>query len=188
MSRTGMYLNAILGELAGVCGRIDMDGVDALAKAVSDAPAVFVAGAGRSGLALRSFAMRLMHLGKNVHVVGEVVTPAIVKGDLLLVGSGSGETGSLGGMARKAKEAGCGVALVTINPESSIGRLADVAVRIPAPSPKAAHCGDFVKSAQPMGSLFEQALLLVLDAVIMELMAELGKVSEEMFRLHANLE
>lgn len=181
-------LELITAELAAVSRRIDAGEVDRLLDAILKAGQVFVAGAGRSGLALRAFAMRLMHFGVRVYVVGEIVSPGIEAGDLFLVGSGSGETGSLVGMATKAKSLGAAVALVTTCPESTIGRLADVVLTIPAPSPKREKNEDAVVSAQPMGNLFEQSLLVVLDAMVMELMARTGRTSEEMFRRHANLE
>jgi 6-phospho-3-hexuloisomerase len=106
---------------------------------------------------------------------------------LLLICSGSGETQSLVSMANKAKSLGVKLALITINPASTIGTLADIIVRIPAPSPKAAANNDFV-SIQPMGNLFEQSLLLFLDMTVMLLMERKGMTSDEMFKRHANLE
>ena len=88
-------LTAIGTEVATVVAalvRSDADGLARVADLVAAAPRVFVLGAGRSGLALRMTAMRLMHLGLDVHVVGEVTTPAIERGDLLVTASGSGTT------------------------------------------------------------------------------------------------
>ena len=67
---------------------------------------IFVAGAGRSGLCMRAFGMRLMHLGKTVYVVGETTTPSIAATDLLILGSGSGRTASLLAMAEQAQRRG----------------------------------------------------------------------------------
>ena len=50
--------------------------------------------------------MRLMHLGFNVYVVGETVTPAVETDDLLIVISGSGETKSINEMSALAKAKG----------------------------------------------------------------------------------
>lgn len=180
-------LESILAELSAVFARLDDATVAGLAEAILSSDTVFVAGAGRSGMLLRCFAMRLMHLGKKVYMVGEVVTPAIRAGDLLFIASGSGETASLASMARKAKSIGAKLALVTANPASTIAGLADVTVHIPALTPKAEVSG-IVESRQPMGNLFEQSMLLLLEAIVMELMARTGKTSEEMFRVHANLE
>ena len=181
------HLNAVLDELNHTLGQIDDDHADRLAEAILAARRVFVAGAGRSGLMVRAFAMRLMHLGLNTHVVGEVTAPSIGAGDLLLVGSGSGSTASLVTCAEKARSLGAGLALITIDPNSPIGQLADVVVAIPGPTPKIEQDLGF-SSVQPMGSLFEQGLMLTLDALLIDLMERSGAVVEEMFARHANLE
>ena len=90
-------------------------------------------------------------------------------------------------MAKKARGLGATVALVTANPQSTIAGLADVTVKLPAPTPKA-EIRDYVASVQPMGNRFEQGMFITLDVVVMELMARLGKTSEMMFSRHANLE
>lgn len=178
---------AILEELRAVLSKVPSGEADAFVDDILAARRIFVAGAGRSGLAGRAFAMRLMHFGFDAFVIGEIATPAYSKDDLLVVCSGSGETGSLVSIAEKAKRIGGKIALVTIVAESTIGRLADRRLILPAPSPKA-KAGGAVGSIQPMGSLFEQASLLLLDAVILELMARRGVESEQMFSRHANLE
>lgn len=80
----------------------------------------------------KAFAMRLMQMGLTVYVVGETVTPGISSADFLLLCSGSGETGGLVAMARKANQAGAPVGLITIKPDSTIAQLAQVVVRLPA--------------------------------------------------------
>lgn len=181
-------LTGVLSELAGLFDLLDESRVDALVDAVAGAGTLFVAGAGRSGLLLRCFAMRVMHMGKKVHVTGDVTTPSAQPGDMLLIGSGSGETGSLAAMARKAKDIGMKVALVTTNPASTIAKLSDIVVVIPGPTPKNVGVVKTAVSAQPMGSLFEQGMFLVLDASVQHLMAKLDLTSDEMFKRHANLE
>ena len=182
-------------ELRALLGGVDARQVEGLADALTSARGVFVAGAGRSGLAMRGFAMRLMHMGIAASVVGDVTTPAFSASDLLVVGSGSGATGTLVAFAEKAKKVGGRVALLTTDPGSPIGRAADVVVRIPAPSPKAAPtgaggsaAGGPLTSAQPMASLFEQGLWILLDSCIMLLMARRRMTTEQMFGRHANLE
>ena len=134
--------------------------------------------------------MRLAQLGLPVHVVGETTTPAISMGDLLLIGSGSGVTERLVHYAGKAAEAGSRVALATADPASPAARLADVVVVIPAPTPKSSKVSTDrkLRSHQPMGTLFEQSLGLILDASVMLLMARLDKTDRGMFGRHANLE
>lgn len=157
-------------------------------EAIHSAPRIFLAGSGRSALGIRGFAMRLMHLGKTVFVVGETTTPALCAHDLLIIGSGSGRTASLVAAATKAKGLGARILLITADRASPIGQLADWVVEIPAPTPKSPNAKASVRSAQPMGSLFEQSLFLLLDGVVMVLMEMEGKTAEEMFRRHANLE
>ena len=132
--------------------------------------------------------MRLMHMGINVHVVGDVTTPAVSTGDLLLIGSGSGSTDSLVAMALKAKSLKTRIALITIDPDSPVGKIADIVVSIPAPSPKVKKHIDVVESRQPMGSLFEQSLSMLLDSVVIMLMQRNRLNADSMFGRHANLE
>jgi 6-phospho-3-hexuloisomerase len=183
-------LTAVLGEIDDVLASVDEAALRALEGQVAGARRVFVAGAGRSGLMMRAFAMRLMHLGLEAYVVGDATTPSIQAGDLLLVGSGSGETESLRGMAQRARQVGAVLALVTIVSSSTIGRLAGTVIRLDAPSPKAAQVAGAAlrASIQPLGSLFEQALLLLLDALVLRLAAARGVSPEQMFARHANLE
>jgi 6-phospho-3-hexuloisomerase len=184
----GKKLNSVLAEIAALAARLDRQQADSLVDALTGGGDVFVAGAGRSGLLLRCFVMRLMHMGRCVHMVGDVTTPSAHRGDTLFIGSGSGETGSLVSIAKKAKALGMTIALVTTNPASTIAGLADTVVVLPAPTPKNANGADSVPSAQPMGTLFEQGMSLVLDCVIMLLMEREGLSSDAMFARHANLE
>ncbi len=169
--------------------------VEALIEAILSAKKVFVHGAGRSGLVAKAFAMRLMHLGINVFVVGEIITPAIEKDDLLITISGSGETTSVVNAAKIAKNIGAKVALITTYPNSSLGRIADIVVVVKGRT-KLRGEKDFVMRQikgehyplAPLGTLFEIAVLIFLDALIVELMVRLGKTEEEMRTRHATIE
>ncbi len=179
----------VVREIGECLQSVSAEQIESAMESIDSAERIFVIGAGRSGLAMQAFAMRLMHLGKKVHWVGEVSTPAIGERDLLVIGSGSGSTASLQTTASRAKESGAQVLLFTIQPDSPIGRLADGVVRIPAPSPKVEGEVTSVDSVQPMGSLFEQSLFLLCDTFILTLMQKEGdRSSEVMFTRHANLE
>jgi len=180
-------LGSILAELSENAKKISAAELEKFADTVISAKRVFIAGAGRSGFAARAFSNRAMHLGLTVYFVGEPTTPAIKEGDVLVIGSGSGETGSLVVMAQKAKKVGAKVATLTIHPQATIGSLADAIVAIPGATPKSG-LADTVKSVQPMGSAFEQMSWLVYDAAVMIMMDKLGRNEQEMFALHANLE
>ncbi|WP_091186464.1 6-phospho-3-hexuloisomerase [Paenibacillus catalpae] len=176
--------SSILKELERTLQAVKPREIEALAKRITEAEKIFVAGAGRSGLMMRAFAMRLMHMGFRAYVVGETVTPGIAEGDLLLIGSGSGETKSLTSMASKAQSIGASVAAISIVPESTLGKLASTIVTIPAATKDSASGS----SSQPMGTLFEQSLLLLLDTIVLNLMENKQLQGAAMYNNHANLE
>ncbi|PLR79270.1 6-phospho-3-hexuloisomerase [Bacillus sp. V3-13] len=180
------YLAEVIEELKRSIDLIADEQAEQLVNCILAAKKIFVAGAGRSGLMAKSFAMRMMHIGLDSYVIGETVTPNFEKEDILIIGSGSGETKSLVSMAEKAKNIGGTVVAVTIFPESTIGKLADIAIKLPG-SPKDKSENDD-KTIQPMGSLFEQTLLLFFDAVILRFMEKKGLDSGTMYGRHANLE
>lgn len=184
--QTTQYLDEIIKELQRSVNLISDEDAERLADRILQSGKIFAAGAGRSGLMVKSFVMRLMQMGFEAYVVGETVTPNLEKNDLFIIGSGSGETKSLVPMAQKAKSLEGIVAAVTIFPDSVIGTLSDITVKLPG-SPKDKSEGSY-QTIQPMGALFEQTLLLFFDAVILKLMEKKGLDSGTMFGRHANLE
>ena len=182
-----LALAAIADENAGIVRRLLATAapLDRAAAAVQDARRVFVLGAGRSGLALRMTAMRLMHLGLDVHVVGEVTTPAIAAGDVLLTASGSGTTASVVRAAETATAAGARVIAITTAPDSPLAALAAVTVVVPA-AQKQDHDG--LLSIQYSGALFEQTVVVLGDAIFHSLWKASGATAAELWPRHANLE
>src|SRR6478735_5403911 len=120
--QTTQYLAEILKELKHSADLIADEEAEKLVNGILESKKVFVAGAGRSGFMAKSFVMRLMHMGFDAFVVGETVTPSLEEDDILIIASGSGETKSLVSMAEKAKTIHASVAVVTISPESTIGK------------------------------------------------------------------
>ena len=181
------WVDTVLGEVAIALKAVSADEVAEFQREIMGAKRVFIAGKGRSGLFMKAFAMRLMHLGLHVFVVDDVTTPSIAADDVLVLASGSGKTISLVHYASKAKEIGATVVLITAYPDSPVGHHADKVVHIPAPSVKV-EGSSRVQSAQPMANLFEQSLVLLLDICTLQLMKALSKTGEQMFARHANLE
>jgi len=184
----GYSLTRIGRELESVIDSLNRDDPMALANfadMISAAPRVFVHGAGRSGLALRMTAMRLMHLGLQVHVVGEVTSPAIRSGDVLLTASGSGTTSGILRAANTAVDSSAQVAVITANPASPLAKLASVRIIVPA-AEKLDRSGDV--SAQYAGSLFEQVLVVLGDALFHSLWQRSGRSADELWPRHANIE
>ncbi|MDD9148892.1 6-phospho-3-hexuloisomerase [Sporolactobacillus sp. CQH2019] len=179
----------IINELHRNAALVDNDSLSAVERLITRANRVYLAGAGRSGFAARGFANRLMHLGYRSYFVGETITPAISDKDLLIIGSGSGETASLVADAKKAKEIGAWLATLTIYPDRTIGALADAIIEIPGVTSKVNAAGtDAGSSIQPHGSSFEQMSWLVYDAMVVDLMLMTHQTDKEMFARHANLE
>ncbi|WP_413533187.1 6-phospho-3-hexuloisomerase [Empedobacter brevis] len=178
-------LNTILRENEEVLQYLDEEALIALEQEIKKAKRLFFVGAGRTGLALKMAAMRFMHLGFEVYVVGETTTPAILEGDLLIVGSGSGTTSTLVIAAEKAKKQHARIFAITADENSKLATIADKFIVI-----KAAVKTDFgeATSQQYAGSLFEQTILLVLDAVFMLLWQKSGLTKEDLWPKHANLE
>jgi len=181
-------LTLILDELRQHSEKIDSQQLEQYVNEIAAAKRIYVAGAGRSGLAIRAFAMRLMHLGKNVYMLGDVTTPHTQVGDLLLIGSGSGETKSLVSAGEKAISCGMRVALNTMDDSSTLAKLSNVMIVLPGASQKVLDDTKKVQSIQPMGSSYEQLSLLVYDAIILALMERLEQSNDEMFMRHANIE
>lgn len=175
----------ILEELQRTLQAISPEEARVAEKLLQESRAIFATGSGRSGLAIRMAAMRLMHLGLTVHVVGEVTAPAITKGDLLLIASGSGTTASAVAAAETARRLGARILVLTAARQSRLGELADAVLFIPAAT-KQEHNGTI--SQQYAGALFEQSVLLVMDTLFQEMWRARGETAEQLWARHTNLE
>ena len=179
----------ILKELESGLKLVDPAQTAALEGAILSAKRIFIAGAGRSQLMMRGLAMRLMHFGFSAYVVGETVTPACAPGDLVIIGTGSGETATLAVIAANAKKIGATLGVITIYPDSTIARQADIVVQLYATTAKVKTPeGD--TAFQPGGNTFEQSLLLLCDAMVMHLLEVKGVHDRNavLMGAHANLE
>jgi 6-phospho-3-hexuloisomerase len=159
--------------------------LDDAAQRIGSAERVFLLGAGRSGLALQMTAMRLMHLGLAVHVVGEVTAPAIAENDVLVVASGSGTTEGILRAAKTAHKVGATIVCLTTAPDSPLAELATVTVVVPA-AQKQDHGATL--SVQYAGGLFEHAVVFLGDAIFHTLWKQSGATADELWPRHANLE
>ena len=176
----------IVGECAAALGRIDAEDSERLLDMIEGSEQVFFVGVGRVLLSLQAICKRFAHLGISTHYVGEITEPAITGKDLLIAGSGSGESLFPVAIARKAKSIGAKVAYIGSNRESTIAGLADLMVRIPVQTKLAR--ADELKSNQPMTSLFEQCLLLYGDALAKTLIDRRNIHMPDLWMHHANLE
>ena len=180
------YLKKVLEEHQAVLPVVSEHEVEALVESLIAARRVFAVGVGRVQLSLLAFVKRLNHLGITATYVGAIDEPAITKDDLLLVGSGSGETAVPAAIAGIAKKHGAKIAHVGSNTRSTISKLADVIVRIPCRTKLALE--DEIDSIQPMSSLFEQSLLIFLDVIALMLVERKNIDIKALWHTHANLE
>jgi 6-phospho-3-hexuloisomerase len=184
----GVALEQILAEVTACVRQVSIEDLTRVVELLDSFPRIFVAGAGRSGLCMRALGMRLMHLEKTVYVVGETTTPSITAQDLLILGSGSGRTTSLLAIAGQARRQGAKILLFTTDASSALAELADYRVVIPAPSLKTAKGINAYVSVQPLGTLFEQSMLILCDSLILGLMQRTSVNAAQMFERHTNLE
>ncbi len=183
-----LRIETILSELTECLNGVSSESLVKAVALIESSTRIFVAGAGRSGLCMRAFGMRLMHLGKTVYVVGDTTTPSIAEHDLLILGSGSGRTASLLKIAETARHCGADVLLFTTDTTSPLAELSTLKVVIPAPSYMEADKPEKLTSTQPLGSLFEQSMFILNDSLIRELMLRMGVDTKQMLKRHANLE
>ncbi len=177
------------------CAHIDEKSAGKFLRSLTGAKRIFIHGVGRSGMVARAFAMRLMHLGFDVYVVGETITPAIHNGDLFIAVSGSGKTSSVNVVARVAKQKNAFLAAITSNPNSELGRRAGLVVHIKgralrslSPDYDARQLVGEHEPLVPLGTLFELTAMIFLDSVIDELMLRRNKGEKDLRAKHTDLE
>ncbi|MBA7651686.1 3-hexulose-6-phosphate isomerase [subsurface metagenome] len=146
---------------------------------------VFIYGAGRSGFIGRCFAQRLMHLGIRSCFISDAVTYQYEETDLLVLISGSGETASTVAIAKKAKEIGGKIVLLSNNPKSTIGKISDYIIDIKGKSKDVALSQE---TLAPYTSLFDISTLAVLDSIGGVLMKKLGVTEADIDKRHASIE
>jgi len=176
----------IINEVRDVLAEIKEDEFKRFIDTIKSSKNIFVTGQGRSGLVARTFAMRLTHIGFTCYVVGDTTTPNIDKGDMLIVCSSSGTTSITCHIAGLAKRLNAFIVVITAHPNSELSNYATLTIEIPA-----REIGQVLQSrcsVQFRSTLFEQACLVYLDAVILTLVRLLNREEVEMQKRHANLE
>ncbi|WP_171892248.1 MULTISPECIES: SIS domain-containing protein [Mesorhizobium] len=183
----GSLFETALGELSDVLARVDQSRIDAACELLAGARQIVVYGCGREALQVKGFAMRLYHLGLPVSVVGDMTTPPLGPGDVFLASSGPGETSTVLTLMRVARDAGATVLLLTAQAGASAAKLADATLLIPAQT-MANDQGPRKTSVLPMGSVFEGALFLLFEVMVLKLKSLTGASPEAMRARHTNME
>ena len=177
-------IEQVTSEVDEVMGLIDEQQLDQAEKILQKDQRIFVLGAGRSGLMAKGFAMRLMHIGYTVYVIGETITPSIQAGDVLLSVSGSGKTASILELTEKAHENGVKVVAVTSHADSPLGKLGDATIVVPG----ATKAGDGVKSIQLLSTMFDQSVHITLDILCLKLSRRDNVSNAAAAATHSNME
>jgi 6-phospho-3-hexuloisomerase len=191
--------NEIIACIKIAMKELDMKEVEHLINLVLEArdKKIFTVGMGRSGFVARAFALRLMNLGFNVYFLGETITPAAEKGDLLIAISGTGSTKMVLTASLAAKEIGATVIAVTSFPNSPLGKIADLVLTIKGRTKAGMPREEDYLARQiigerepltPLGSIFENNSMVFLDSLIVELMHRMGRTEEDLKRRHATIE
>jgi 6-phospho-3-hexuloisomerase len=173
-------LDAVLAEMREVFARMDEDAVPQLASEIEGAGRTFIYGAGRNGLVLQAFAMRLMHLGLDAHYVGQLSAPPTGPGDVLITAMALGRLPSADAFVETARRRGVRISVITARPAAVMG--ADRVINLPAQT-----MADPMTSVLPLGSPFELALMLLCELTVVELMGRLGRTNADLAVRHANL-
>lgn len=188
-------INEMMQNVLEVSEELDETTINEMMGIIIASKNIFVLGLGRSGLVAKAFAMRLMHLGFSVYVVGETITPAIHDDDCLVAISGSGETSYIISTANITDKRGAKIIAVTSYEQSTLASLADLVIPVKGRT-KIDMEKDYIKrqmggkhqSLAPLGTLFEISTLIVLDGFIAELMNKIEKTEEDMKLKHNVLE
>jgi 6-phospho-3-hexuloisomerase len=195
--RVQEMMKLMASKIRSIANSISDEDAEKFIRELLNAKRIYVVGAGRSGLVAKAFAMRLMHLGLHAYVVGETITPALNKGDVMVIFSGSGRTKTVADLAETARDIGGRICLITSNADSRIGKISNCTVIIEhhrdAVADDAAEfeirqmMGDH-KSFAPLGTLFETASMVFADAVISRMM-EITQTDESALKnRHTNIE
>ena len=180
------FYKRALDDLQAVFGRIDHSRIDAAVEAIAGARRIALHGVGREGLQIRGLAMRLFHLGLDAAVVGDMTTPPLGPGDLLVVSAGPGHFATVEALMGVARRDGARTLVVTAQPDGACARAADHVLVIPAQT-MADDTGPAV-SVLPMGSLYEGAQYILFEGMVDALKARLAVSAEAMRANHTNLE
>ena len=175
-----------LAEVKQVIDAAVPEQIDAMKAPIRRAKRIAVYGVGREGLMMKALGMRLFHLGLDAHVVGDMTTPPLSKGDLLIVSAGPGHFSTVLGLMGVAHDAGAETMCITAEPNGAAPRRADHVIHVPAQTMARDRTG--ATSILPMGSLFEAAQFLLFELLVLELRDAEGLSMAKMRANHTNLE
>lgn len=180
------YKKRVISEMEAVCNLVIEEDINAVADMIINSQRVLVVGVGRVLISLKAWVKRFSHIGININYVGSETECAVHEGDVLIVASSSGESAIPVKIAEIAKKLGVTIIYIGCNPQSTVGKFSDYAMRIPCKT-KLGLIDEF-KSFQPMSTLFEQVLYIMGDVIAYTVMDKMNFDEEKVKNNHANLE
>lgn len=188
-------LNDIIENVNKTTHGVKDEDVTQMTQMIREVENIFVMGLGRSGLVAKAFAMRLMHLGLSVAVVGETTTPAIGPNDCLIAISGSGETSHILSAVATSKDIGSKIIAITSYTDSSLANEADIIIQLKGRTKidednnyTSRQISELHSTLSPMGTIFEISSLIFLDSIIAQLMEDLHQTEKDLKARHTVLE
>ena len=178
----------ILNEINECLSRIDNQEIENIIDTILKSRQIILVGAGRMGLILQSFCARLNHMGIPAFMAGAIGCPPLRKEDMLLVASSSGETPTTREIALIASKMGSRVFTITANKASTIAKISTGCLYMQSPSSLTYEESNVLKSSQPMKTLFEQSLFILLESIVLYLLEHTGQNADDLAKRHTNLE
>ena len=175
-------------ELAGALAGVSPDEIERMTEEIVAAGRILCSGAGREGLMVRALCMRLMHLGRDAHMVGDMTTPPVGPGDLLIVSAGPGHSAVQEALMDRARDAGARTLVVTAQADGATPRAADVVILLPAQTMADDTGTGASVSMLPMGTLFEWLELVFFDLLAIRLRERTGETLDQIRERHTNVE
>lgn len=133
-----------------------------ICECIKNSKNIVTIGAGRMGYSLKAFSMRLSHLGFNSFHIGDTNTPRTGENDLIIIGSGSGETKTIVEYSKISKSYNSKIILITHEIESTIAKLSNFIIPIKK-----------INTNQIMKTVYEQSTYILYDSICQELSKEL---------------
>lgn len=162
---------------------IDQSVANNLVEIMLKANRIFVTGQGRSGLIAQCLATRLAQMGFSVNVPGHSTCQKIESGDLMVAISCSGQTATTIQLAKVSKHTGAKVAVITGAQKSELSDLADEVILFKNGLENCPY------SVGPKNNtLFEQAVLLYIDALIYIILERKNIAKDIIVQRHTNLQ
>jgi len=171
-------LEYIMDEIRSIVSSIDAGLQKELVEDIASAERIFIYGAGRSGLVGQLFAVRLVQMGLDVHFIGEMTTPIIEDNDLTILISKTGDTMSVVQTANIARRIGCKVVGITGNSTNKLAQASSSVIVFN-------QSGPHEPSYAPMGTVFEDSVLIFFDSLVPSIMEKLDMNEKDMRKRHA---